>query len=282
MNIAIIIPAYNEEAYLENCLLSLLEQSYPAQQILVVDDGSTDRTPEILNQLSSQHSNLNFISKAKSYQHEAGSKIIQAFNFGLAHLNTNYDILCKFDADLIFPKDYLEILNSKYENQPKLGMFGGFCYIKTQGQWKLENLTNEDHIRGALKSYRKTCFKDIDGLVAAMGWDTIDEMKARYKGWIVKTEKGLLVKHLKPTGTLYAKALPKAFGESLFRMRYSLTLAFITCFKMAIQKKKFSFFITSFWGFLKGNSKKNSFLIGEKEGAFIRAYRWNKIKERLI
>lgn len=282
MNIAIIIPAYNEEAYLQNCLLSLLEQSYPAQQILVVDDGSTDQTPEILNQLSSQHSNLNFISKAKSYQHEAGSKIIQAFNFGLEHLKTDYDIICKFDADLIFPKDYLEILNSNYENQAKLGMFGGFCSIEINGQWTLENLTNDDHIRGALKSYRKACFKDINGLVSAMGWDTIDEMKARHQGWMVKTEKSLMVKHLKPTGILYSKALPKAFGKSLFRMRYSLILAFITCLKMSINKKNIRFFWSSFWNFIKRYSKKNTFLVNEKEGAFIRAYRWNEIKKRLF
>jgi hypothetical protein len=65
-------------------------------------------------------------------------------------------------------------------------------------------------------------------------------------------------------------------------MRYSLTLAFLTCFKMALNKKKLDFFYKAMLAYLKSNYKKNSFLINEKEGAFIRRYRWRKIKQRLF
>ncbi|MBZ9652544.1 glycosyltransferase family 2 protein [Psychroflexus montanilacus] len=282
MDIAIVIPAYNEEKFIQRCLDSLLSQTLKAKKILVVDDGSTDSTAELVEKLSKLHMSLDVISKDKSFHHKPGSKIVEAFNFGLKNIDIQYDIVCKFDADLIFPKNYLEILVKAFQSNPRLGMYGGFCTVRINGSWEVEKLTNPDHLRGALKAYRKTCFNEIDGLVAAMGWDTIDEMKARFHGWEVETNPHLLVKHLKPTGQEYKKDLPQLFGISLFRMRYSMSLAFLTCLKMAKQKSSFSFFKVSMKSYLRCNSKKNTFLVTEPEGVFIRNYRWSKIKERLF
>jgi hypothetical protein len=77
-------------------------------------------------------------------------------------------------------------------------MAGGFAYIEKNGEWILENLTDKDHIRGAFKAYRKACFKQMGGLKAAMGWDTVDELLSTFYGWKV-TDDTLIVKHLKPT-----------------------------------------------------------------------------------
>lgn len=282
MDIAIIIPAYNEEKFLRKCLDSLLNQTHPAKKILVVDDGSNDKTSEILEDISESHSNFSYVKRKKSLKHSPGSKIIEAFNFGLKHLNVDYDVICKFDADLIFPADYLDVLARAFQENLKLGMYGGFCTVEKNGNWKIEQLTNSDHLRGALKSYRRECFEQINGLIPAMGWDTIDEMKARFYGWEVETNPKLLVKHLKPTGQHYKKELPEIFGVSLYRMRYSWSLALITCLKMAKNKSSFSFFQKSITSFLRSNSKKNTFLVSDKEGVFIRKYRWKKIKERLL
>lgn len=282
MDIAIIIPAYNEEKFITDCLESLLNQTHSAKKILVVDDGSTDSTPEIVEKVSSTHQNLSVVTRPKSFSHEPGSKIVEAFNFGLKNLSVDYDVICKFDADLIFPPTYLEVLAKAFGENPNLGMFGGFCTVKKNSKWVVEQLTNADHIRGALKAYRKECFQDIKGLVSAMGWDTVDEMKARFYGWEVETDPNLLVKHLKPTGQQYKKNLPKLFGISLFRMRYSWSLALLTCLKMAKNKSSFVFFKESISAFLKADSKKNTFLVNAQEGAFIRSYRWSKLKERLF
>lgn len=282
MEIAIIIPAYNEEKFIESCLLSLLNQTYSAKKILLVDDGSSDNTTKIVEKLSHSYQNLSLISREKSFSHEPGSKIVEAFNFGFEKLEMDYDVICKFDADIIFPENYLEVLTRAFQENPKLGMYGGFCTVQKNGNWKIEQLTNPDHLRGALKAYRKTCFEDINGLVSAMGWDTIDEMKARFHGWEVETNSNLLVKHLKATGQHYKKDLPKVFGISLFRMRYSWSLAALTCLKMGKNKSNISFFLKSIISFLKSNSKENTFLVNEQEGAFIRKYRWSKIKERLF
>ena len=282
MDIAIIIPAYNEEKFIKNCLESLLNQTHSAKKILVVDDGSIDNTFTSVESLSNSHQNLSVVSRPKSFSHEPGSKIVETFNFGLKKLETDFDVVCKFDADLIFPSNYLESLVYAFQHDPRLGMYGGFCTVKKNDSWSVEQLTNTDHLRGALKAYRKSCFQDINGLTPAMGWDTIDEMKARFHGWQVETNSNLLVKHLKPTGQQYKKDLPKLFGISLFRMRYSWTLALLTCLKMAKNKSSFTFFMGSMNSFSKSNSKENTFLVTTQEGAFIRKYRWSKIKERLF
>ncbi|SDG91056.1 glycosyltransferase [Psychroflexus sediminis] len=282
MDLVIIIPAYNEEKFIKNCLDSLLNQTHAAKKILVVDDGSSDNTPNIVHNLSHSYENLSLISRQKSFSHEPGSKIVDAFNFGLKNLRVDYDVICKFDADLIFPEDYLKVLTEAFQENSKLGMYGGFCTLWKDGAWQVEQLTNADHLRGALKAYRLECFEDIKGLTPAMGWDTIDEMKARFQGWEVHTNPDLQVRHLKPTGQQYKKNLPGVFGASLFRMRYSWSLALLTCLKMAKNKSSLSFFLESMTSFMRSNPKKNTFLVTEQEGAFIRTYRWSKLKERLF
>ena len=284
MKIAIIIPAYNEKEHIKSCLTSLFNQSYQASKILVVDDGSTDNTASIVKSLCHKHSSLDLVSKEKSFSHQPGSKIVEAFNYGLKHLNLDFDVVCKFDADLVFPSNYLENPQDTFSNNTNLGLYGGFCTILKQGTWQIEQLTNADHLRGALKAYRKECFTDINGLVPAMGWDTIDEMKARFRGWQVQTNAELLVKHLKPTGQNYKKDLPALFGISLFRMRYSNALALLTCIKMAKNKADFGFFIIAMRAFKNApkDPKQNTFLVTKEEGAFIRSYRWSKIKKRLL
>lgn len=118
-------------------------------------------------------------------------------------MDDDYDIICKFDADLIFPDNYLEQLAFLFKENDRLGMASGFCYVEKNGDWVLENLTRKDHIRGALKAYRKQCFTDIGKLKPSMGWDTVDELLAKYYNWDILTDERLHVKHLKPTGISY-------------------------------------------------------------------------------
>jgi hypothetical protein len=92
-------------------------------------------------------------------------------------------------------------------------MAGGFAYIEKTVRI-LENLTDKDHIRGAFKAYRKACFKQMGGLKAAMGWDTVDELLSTFYGWKVVTDATLIVKHLKPTGANYNKTARYKQGEA--------------------------------------------------------------------
>ncbi|MBU2928797.1 glycosyltransferase family 2 protein [Winogradskyella psychrotolerans] len=280
MNFHIIIPAHNEEDYISKTMESLVKQTLQPKHVVVVNDHSSDHTQTIVEDYSSKYDWISIINSKSSDKHLPGSKIINAFNKGLAFLDDDYDIICKFDADLIFPENYLKKLADHFHSNKQLGMASGFCYIEKNGGWILENLTNKDHIRGALKAYRKDCFTQIGELKPSMGWDTVDELLAKYHGWDILTDESLHVKHLKPTGQSYNKASKHLQGEAMYKMRYGFWITLISAIKLASKKGSFKLFRDYMTGYFKAKSQKVDFLVSKNEGIFIRDLRWKGIKSK--
>ena len=110
-NIAVIVPVFNEETVLEKSVLSLLAQTYPATELILVDDGSTDRSAEIANELASRFPSVHSIQTTAHAVHEPGKKVVYAFQRGFDALRQSWDVVCKFDADIVFPETYLAQLS---------------------------------------------------------------------------------------------------------------------------------------------------------------------------
>lgn len=281
MNFYIIIPAHNEANSIGLTLNSLVNQTLQPKRILVVNDNSVDDTQRIVETYKAKHSWIELVNSKSTNEHLPGSKIINAFYKGYDALDDNYDVICKFDADLIFPNNYLEQLAFHFGNNDKLGMAAGFCYIEKNGDWILENLTRKDHIRGALKAYRKACFLQIGKLKPSMGWDTVDELLAKYYGWELLTDPSLHVKHLKPTGISYNKASKYLQGEAMYKMRYGFTITLISALKLAYKKRRFDLFKDYMVGYFKAQKNNIDYLVTEEEGKFIRNLRWNGMLKKL-
>ncbi|WP_299519484.1 glycosyltransferase family 2 protein [Winogradskyella sp.] len=281
MNFYIIIPAHNEATFIGQTLESLVGQTLLPKQLVVVNDNSTDNTQSIVEDYQARFNWISLVNTSSSEQHLPGSKIINAFNKGLDILDDQYDIICKFDADLIFPKNYLEQIADHFKTNPKLGMAAGFCYIKKNGVWILENLTRKDHIRGALKAYRKACFEQIGQLKPSMGWDTVDELLAKYHGWEILTDESLHVNHLKPTSESYNKASKYLQGEAMYKMRYGFWITLLSALKLAYKKRSLHLFRDYIKGYFKAKSNNVEFLVSKEEGQFIRQLRWNGIFNKL-
>ncbi len=281
MNFYIIIPAHNEADSIGLTLYSLVNQTLKPKQIVVVNDNSTDKTESVVEGYAQKHPFISLVNNKSSDQHLPGSKIINAFYKGYEILDGNYDVICKFDADLIFPNNYLEQLSYHFKNNNKLGMASGFCYIEKNEKWILENLTRKDHIRGALKSYKKDCFLEIGKLKPSMGWDTVDELLAKYYGWEILTDEALHVKHLKPTGISYNKASKYLQGEAMYKMRYGFVITLISALKLAYKKGSFSLFKDYMAGYFKAKKENIFFLVSEDEGTFIRKLRWKGMLSKL-
>ncbi|MHA7843378.1 MAG: glycosyltransferase family 2 protein [Winogradskyella sp.] len=282
MNFYVVIPAHNEEAFIGKTLESLASQTLLPKKLVVVNDNSTDNTQTIVERFIKTYSWITQVISKSSDEHLPGSKIINAFYKGFETLDDNYDVICKFDADLIFPDNYLENLANHFSKNPKLGMASGFCYIEKDNQWVLENLTNKDHIRGALKAYRKNCFEQIGQLKPSMGWDTVDELLAKYHGWEILTDETLHVKHLKPTGQSYNKASKYLQGEAMYKMRYGFWITLISAIKLASKKGSFRLFKDYMTGYFKAKSSKTELLVSIDEGKFIRDLRWKGIFRKLF
>lgn len=281
MNIYIVIPVHNEENFIIQTLNSIVTQSFLPKKIIVVDDHSTDKTFELVTNFSKNFSFINIIQLVSENKHLPGSKIINAFYKGLETLDDNYDIVCKFDADLIFPNNYLETVVNIFNNNPKCGMAGGVLFVQYNNQWNYENISDKDHLRGPIKAYKKACFKSIGGLKRSIGWDTVDLLLAKYNGWDIIINDQLIVKHLKPTGQNYHNDARFKQGETLYMLRYGFLLSFLSAIKISIRKKNILVFLNYLRGYFSGKNKKLPFLVTTEEGKFIRNYRWKKIKKKL-
>ena len=282
MKYYIIIPAYNEEAFMALTLQSLVEQTLLPSKIVVVNDNSTDSTAEIVTSFSEKFPFITLVNKKSDAIHLPGSKVIQAFLEGEKHIDDNYDIIVKVDADLIFPNNYFETIIKHFQSDSKIGMAGGFCYIAKNDDWILENLTDKDHIRGALKAYRKETYKQIGGLKPAMGWDTVDELLCKFYNWKVVTDESLHVKHLKPTGASYNKAARYKQGEAFYSLGYGFFITAIASLKLASRKGKPFLFIDYIMGFWKAKSSGKQLFVTSEQAKWIRNYRWKKMKAKLF
>jgi glycosyltransferase involved in cell wall biosynthesis len=278
----IVIPAHNEENTINLTLESLVAQTLQPKKIVVVDDNSSDKTSEIVTEFCKKYDWISLVKNRSTDEHLPGNKIINAFYKGYDFLDNNYDIICKYDADLIFPKNYLETLALHYSSDKRIGMAAGHCYIERNKKWIRESLTGKHHIRGALKSYRKACFNDIGKLKTAMGWDTIDELLALYYQWTFMTDDCLIVKHLKPTGDSYNTTSKYLQGEAWYKLRFGFTLTLLASMKLAFKKRSILCFINYLHGFFQAKFKNTDYLITTEQGKFIRQYRWKQIIKKLF
>ena len=282
MKYYIVIPSYNEEALIGLTLQSLISQTILPSKIVVVNDNSTDRTAEVVLEFAKNNPYISLVNKSSENIHLPGSKVIQAFEKGFETLDDNYDLIVKIDADLIFPTNYFETIIKHFQSDERIGMVGGFCYIEKNGEWILENLTDKDHIRGALKAYRKETFQQIGGLKPAMGWDTADELLCKFYNWKVVTDESLHVKHLKPTGASYNKAARYKQGEAFYSLGYGFIITAISSLKLAMRKGKPLLFIDYIMGFWKAKSSGKPLFVTAEQAKFFRNYRWKKMKEKLF
>ena len=249
MEFVIIIPAYNEEESILSCLKSIENQSFKDFSCVVVNDSSTDNTAKIVSSFIEDKDRFCLLEMKGDLHlentHSPGAKVIRAFNFGLNSQDlSDFDIICKFDADIIFPTHYLEEINKVYEKNPKIGMASGLVYIEKDGRWQFENLSSKNHIRGPIKSYRKSCFIEMGGLKEILGWDNIDVMLCKMYGFETLTLKKLWVKHLRPTAYKYKNQKAEKLGEYFYNIGLSFPLAVISSLISSFRNKSFlEFFI---------------------------------------
>lgn len=291
MKFLIVIPTHNEEKNILFCLESLKNQTFRDYKIVVVNDGSTDKTQEMVSAFISDSalSDKFSIINLEQSEHEPGAKVVRTFNKGLENVDLRpFDIICKFDADIIFPENYLKKISEVYEKNSKAGMVSGIVKIKKsvfekqlafdfkdeKRQWIFENISSKNHVRGPIKSYRKECFDDMKGLRPVLGWDNIDVMLAKKYGWEVLTIKDLWVKHLRPTAYKYKNQKAEKLGEYFYNIGLSFPLAVVSSAKSSLKNKSISEFFITLKSFLKQRGKRK---LSKEEIKFIRNLRWKRM-----
>jgi poly-beta-1,6-N-acetyl-D-glucosamine synthase len=182
--IVIISPVRDEEAYLPGTIRSLVNQTVKPVEWVVVDDGSSDRTPDLIAEAGRENPWIHLIRKPDRGVRAVGPGVVEAFYHGYDRIRTrDYDFVCKMDGDIEFGEKYFETLLSYFDRDPYLGAASGKPFLEdSEGNLHMER-HNDEMVAGMINFYRRQCFEDIGGFVRQVHWDGIAFHRARMKGW---------------------------------------------------------------------------------------------------
>jgi glycosyltransferase involved in cell wall biosynthesis len=186
VKLAVIVPFLNEERYLGELLQSFGEQTRPPDRLLLVDDGSSDDGPRLAADFARHHPWATLVRRpARPSERDRMVKANEwrAFEWGLAQLGEEFDVVGKLDADLRLSRDFLAELERQFELDPRLGMAGAFLSSAIADGAYARHRCPPEHVEGATSFYRCECLRQISPIPATLGWDTIDEARARMRGW---------------------------------------------------------------------------------------------------
>jgi biofilm PGA synthesis N-glycosyltransferase PgaC len=178
----LITPARNEVSYIENTLRSVVAQTTRPVRWVIVSDGSTDGTDEVVRKYAARHDWIELVRRPeRTERHFAGK--VDAFNAGYARVKgLEYEVIGNLDADISFDDDYLAFLLSKFVENPSLGV-GGTPFREGDGTGDYR-FSIED-VQGACQLFRRDCFEAIGGYrrLRSGGIDLVAALSARAKGW---------------------------------------------------------------------------------------------------
>jgi len=200
LSYCVVTPAKDEEERIGLTIESMVRQVLKPLRWVIVDDGSKDRTAEIVQDAAEKHDWIHLVRTGVDRGRRLGPGEAEAFMLGYETISgLEFDIIVKLDADLSFGPEFFAGIVDKFESDPQLGLAGGTIYIEENGKEYRERV-NPHHVRGATKCFRRECFEQIGGLYIGLGWDTIDEVKAEMLGWKIRSFEDLKVIQHRITG----------------------------------------------------------------------------------
>jgi biofilm PGA synthesis N-glycosyltransferase PgaC len=215
----LISPCRNEAAYMRRTLDSVVAQSVQPALWVIVDDGSTDATPQILAEYTALHDWIRVVPKPDRGHRAVGPGVIEAFYAGLETVDlSDFDYLCKLDLDLDLPPRYFEELMIRMAADPRIGTASGKPYVCVGDKLVSERRGDEMSV-GMTKFYSTDCFEHIGGFVHEVMWDALDCHKARQLGWkaVSWDAPDLRFEHLRPMGSsqtsIYTGRRRHGFGQ---------------------------------------------------------------------
>ncbi len=262
LRIALVTPAYAEEATLPRLAASIAAQTSPAVAWAIVDDGSPDTTGEVAAGLAAGDPRVlaTTRTRAPGYAADQGSPAA-AFNAGLRLLEdaaVEFDVVMKVDADLELEPGFLAAIGAAFAVDARLGVASGLVLVKRAGGVRIEE-TGGFHTRGATKSYRRACLDEIGGVVEALGWDTIDEIAAHAKGWRVDTVREARAFQIRPTGTATGVLRGRArAGRASYLVGYPFWAVLARAGRRSIEPPYAIGSVAMIYGYLRARARRES------------------------
>jgi biofilm PGA synthesis N-glycosyltransferase PgaC len=207
----LITPARNEEGFIEQTIRSVISQTVLPRKWVIVSDGSTDRTDDIVKKYLADYPWIELVRMPERRDRHFAAKV-QCFNAGCEKVRyEDFDIIGNLDADITFGKDHFEFLLAKFAADSKLGV-AGTPFVEGTTSYDFR-FTTVEHVSGACQLFRRECFEQIGGYVQVKGGgiDWIAVTTARMKGWKTRTFVERVCHHHRPMGTASAGKLMANF-----------------------------------------------------------------------
>ena len=208
----LITPARNEAALIEGTIRSMISQTAQPLRWVIVSDGSTDGTDEIVRRYQGGREWLVLLRMPERKTRDFAAKV-RAFDAGFAAVkDLDFDVIGNLDADVTFAPDYMEYLVGQFAHSPSLGV-AGTHYTEGDFHSYRDSYINQNHVNGQIQLFRRQCYEDIGGYVPIEGGgiDWVAVTTARMKGWTTYSFSERTFEHHRKMGTAGSSELRARF-----------------------------------------------------------------------
>lgn len=273
--------ARNEEKNIEKTLLSVIKQTIRPVQWIIISDGSTDRTDDIIKHYEKENKFIKLYRVDGDLQHNFGSKV-KAINFAKKQVTVkNYDYIGILDADVSFDIDYFSELLKRFDANPGLGIAGGIIYEIYKDK-KISQNISLNSVAGAVQFYRHDCFYDVGDFIQLQygGEDAAAEITARMKSWEVRTYPDLKVLHYGYVGQASGNILKAKYrrGICFFQLGYHPLFQISRCIYRLFERPIIIGSIIECIGFFVSYAKKEKRLLPDATIKFLRNEQLKRLK----
>jgi poly-beta-1,6-N-acetyl-D-glucosamine synthase len=250
----IVSPVRDEAEYIEKTIRSVIAQTIPPAEWIIVNDGSHDNTADVVNEFASKYPWIKAVHRADRGSRVPGTGVVEAFYDGYGLLQSqDWHFLVKLDGDVGLETDYFQRCFEKFDQDQRLGMCSGVMYVPDKNGLRVESCP-AFHVRGPIKLYRRACWEAIGGLIKAPGWDTVDEVQANRLGWRTQSFPDMKVMHYRPTGAVQGNWCNGVkLGRAAFISGYHPLFMLARCVKRTLRNPAAA--IANGYGFLTGYTK---------------------------
>ena len=276
----VVTPAHNEATNIQRTIASMVAQSARPARWVIVDDGSTDATAEIVHAQAERYPFIRLVRLSRAGGRHFGNKV-HAFNAGLATVaDLDYAFVGNLDADISLEPDYFTMVLSAFANEPELGLAGGMVSTRIGSRFVSQRVAL-DSVAGAVQLFRRACFEAIGGYMALPGGgvDSAAEIMARMKGWRVRTLPEIKVREHRRTGTASAPPVLSKVreGQRLRSLGYGFGFLGLRGLKRCMEPPRLVGSLATLLGYVRGAVRREPLVLAPEVVRFLREEQQRKL-----